>query len=170
MTAAPELVAQARAGDHGAIEALLSAAQPDIRRYARKSCRIEDVDDAVQDSLWQVTRGIGALRAVGAFGGWAYAIVRRECYRLARAARSFVHLAAVENDPALATRPDVDLRADLAAAIQSLPKHYRVIVLKRDLEELTIDDIAVAEGLSREAVKARLRRARQAMREYLLSS
>jgi RNA polymerase sigma factor (sigma-70 family) len=167
MTANTDLVVLARAGDHGAIADLLRTTQPDIRRYARRTCRLEDVDDAVQDSMWQVSRRIGALRAVSAFAGWVFAIVKRECYRLMQKARSWLPIAALDNDAALAVRPEAELRSDLAAAIQSLPPRYRTVVLRRDVEELTIDEIAALEGLSREAVKGRLRRARQAMREYL---
>jgi RNA polymerase sigma-70 factor (ECF subfamily) len=59
-------------------------------------------------------------------------------------------------------------RLDLANAIQSLPPNYRDVILLRDVEELTIDEIAQSVGASREAVKARLNRARIMLREYLL--
>jgi RNA polymerase sigma factor (sigma-70 family) len=165
---APELVALARAGDAGAIHSLLASAQPDIRRYARRACRLEDVDDAVQDTLWLVSRRIGALRATAAFGGWVFAIVKRECLRLARAARPWLPLATAEVEQPPAVPQDAELRADLTAAIQSLPEHYRSVVILRDIEERTIGEVADAEGISREAAKARLRRARLMMRDYLL--
>lgn len=59
------------------------------------------------------------------------------------------------------------LRLDLAAALQSLPAHYCAIVLLRDVEERTIDEIGAELGLTREAVKVRLHRARVLLREYL---
>ena len=46
-----ELIASAQGGDAAALAALLAAAQPDIRRYARVTCTAADVDDAVQDAL-----------------------------------------------------------------------------------------------------------------------
>ena len=76
-------------------------------------------------------------------------------------------LGLIENSLAFSTRSDAEIRLDLAAAIQSLPAHYRNIVLLRDLEELTIDEISATLELSREAVKARLHRARKLLREYL---
>ena len=57
----------------------------------------------------------------------------------------------------------------IEAAIQSLPEHYRKIVLLRDVEEMTIDEIASTLALTRESVKARLHRARGLIREYLLA-
>ena len=64
--------------------------------------------------------------------------------------------------------PKPELRIDIARAIQSLPEHYREIVVMRDLEELTIDEIAGRLGSTRETVKARLHRARALLREYLI--
>ncbi len=163
-----ELITSARGGDHAAIVSLLAASQPDIRRYALMNCRIADVDDAVQDVLWLLYRRIGALRVAASFSAWLFQVVRRECQRLAR--RSFgghITLDTIENDLAFSERPAVELRSDLASAIQSLPDHYRTIVVMRDIEELTVNEIAAATCLTREAVKARLHRARALIREYL---
>ena len=164
----PELVLAASEGDHDALLHLLTMAQPDIRRFAQRTCRTaSDVDDAVQEALWLLTRRIGTLRVVGSFSAWLFAIVRRECLRLARRP----HLTENLDDQAaeqVIRGPEVELRLDLAAAIQSLPGHYRVVILLRDVEERTIDEIATALGLTREAAKARLHRARGLVREYLL--
>ena len=164
-----DLVEAARSGDHAALEALLAAAQPDVRRYARQACRTAgDVDDAVQDALLVLYRRVGTLRAVQAFSGWLMTVARRECLRLARRAMGgHQPVDALEDDLRLSVRPLDDLRLDLAAAIQSLPPHYRDMILLRDIEELTIDEMARARGLTREAVKARLHRARALRREYL---
>jgi RNA polymerase sigma factor (sigma-70 family) len=64
-------------------------------------------------------------------------------------------------------RPE-DIRIDLSRAIQSLPDHYRKVILLRDIEELSIDEIAGVLGLTRESVKARIHRARLMIREYLI--
>ncbi len=62
-----------------------------------------------------------------------------------------------------------DLARDLAAALESLPAHYREIILLRDLDGLSIAEISDKLRLSREAAKARLHRARALAREYLQS-
>ena len=66
-----------------------------------------------------------------------------------------------------ARRPE-DIRIDLSRAIQSLPEHYREVILLRDIEEMSIDEIAAVLGLTRESVKARIHRARMLIREYLV--
>ena len=68
----------------------------------------------------------------------------------------------------LASKGDNDLRIDLAAALESLPAHYLEVVLLRDFEELTIAEIAERLGEPSGAVKSRLHRARELVREYML--
>jgi len=74
----------------------------------------------------------------------------------------------VENSIGHSFLPDTALRLDLASALQSLPKHYLDVVVMRYVEELTIDQVAETLCLSREAVKARLRRALAHLRANLL--
>ena len=164
--AAP-LVEMAIAGDQAALLGLLEAARPDIRRYARVACRASDVDDAVQEALWLLYRKVGTLRAASSVSAWLFAIVRRECLRLARSF-GLAPDAVPREEADMLSRSDAALRLDVAAAIQSLPERYRVIVVMRDLEERTVDEMADALCLSREAVKGRLHRARTLLREYLL--
>ena len=157
------------AGDHDALVRLLEITQPDIRRFARQQCRTSDMDDAVQEALWLLYRRVGMLRAAGALPAWLLTVVRRACLRLARAALpADVQADDMADDLRLSTRPAPDLRMDVAAAIGSLPPHYREVVLLRDVEEMSVDEIGAALALTREAVKARLHRARALLREYLL--
>ena len=158
----------ARDGDPAAIESLLALSQPDIRKYARMSCRAQDIDDAVQEALWLMHRRIGALKALSSFAGWLFTIVKRECLRLAR--RNVGGHRPVDDiidNAAFSQRSDVELSIDLTRAISSLPEHYRNVLLLRDVEELTVDEIANINNTTRETVKARLHRARLLVREYL---
>jgi len=162
------LLDAACAGDVSAIERLLAVCQPDIRRYAQRNCLISDVDDAVQESLLVLSRKVGSLRAAAAFSSWLFAIVRRECHRMARKALSTDPWDDDKVEAWLARQPVDDLRHDVAAALESLPAHYREIIVLRDLNEMTISEIADQLRESRAAVKSRLHRARQLTREYLL--
>jgi RNA polymerase sigma-70 factor (ECF subfamily) len=161
------LIEAARQGDRAAICSLLAAAQPDIRRYARMNCAVDNVDDAVQDVLWLLYRRIGTLKVITSFSAWLFEIVRRECLRLARRTLGYVPIENMADDVRFAHRPALELQLDLASAIQSLPDHYRDVILLRDVEELTVNEITKSLGISREAVKARLHRARAMIREYL---
>ncbi len=68
--------------------------------------------------------------------------------------------------------PEADLlsgetRAILTRAIDSLPAHYRAVLILRDVEELSNEEIAQMIGVSVASVKSRLHRARMALREQL---
>ena len=163
------LLTAANAGDAGAIKELLATAQPNIRRYARRACKTtSDVEDAVQEVMIALYRHVSAAREIRAVAGWLFTVTIRHCLRLAqwfvRSVNDAEADAALEK---LARRPEHELRIDLADAIQSLPSHYREVVLLRDIEEYTIDEIASALATTREAVKARLRRARVLLRDFL---
>src|SRR5579875_3069630 len=155
----PVLIEAARQGDQAALERLLEVCQPDLRRIAQSQCAsAADADDAVQESLWTVYRRIGALRTAGSFGAWLFSMMRRM--------RGQTELPDEDHRIfACYTRPD--LRADLAAAIQSLPDKYREAIILRDFEEYSITEIAQSLRLTREAVKSRIHRGRQMIREYL---
>ncbi len=162
------LIYDAQRGDSEAVRALLGACQADARRYAYKHCHASDIDDAVQESLLLITRKIHALRAAAAFSSWLFIVIKRECRRLSRA---MFRQAPLEEDLAeqqLACKSDDDLRLDLAAALESLPHHYLEVVLLRDFEELTIAEIAQRLDQPAGAVKSRLHRARELIREYLI--
>ncbi len=164
----PAMLEAACAGNKESLLSLLAAAQPDIRRYARTSCRAADIDDAVQETLWLLYRRIGVLRALTSLSGWLWVVVRRECSRLAK--KMFHHdtpIADFSDDLRFSYQSQDDLRLDLTRAIQSLPEHYRTVILLRDIEEMSIHEISSALRLTRESVKARIHRARTMLREYL---
>jgi RNA polymerase sigma-70 factor (ECF subfamily) len=60
-----------------------------------------------------------------------------------------------------------ELRVAVRACIDRLPERYRTVLVLRDIEELDTDETARALALSREAVKTRLHRARQALKTLL---
>ena len=164
----PALIEAARGGDEKALVLLLAAAQPDVRRYATRNCRAADIDDAVQETLLLLYWRVGTLRAVTSFSAWLFAVARRACLRLLRMSAGMADAPAEETEARLAHLRPEDLRIDLSRAIQSLPDHYREVILLRDIEELSIDEIAGVLSLTRESVKARIHRARIMIREYLV--
>lgn len=159
------LIFAAQTGDCAALENLLAVCQADARRYANRHCHASDVDDAVQESLLVVAQKVKGLKAVAAFSSWLFVVIRRECQRLGRAILRHEPL----EDDILAGRSNDALRLDLARALESLPAHYLEVVLLRDFEELTIAEMAERLGEPQGAIKSRLHRARDLVREYLLA-
>lgn len=163
------LILAAQTGDQAAISRLLAVCQADARRYARRHCHVSDVDDAVQESLLIISRKVTSLKAAVAFSSWLFIVIKRECRKLERMMFKHEPLEDEVAEQQLACRTDDALRIDLAHALESLPAHYLEVVLLRDFEELTIAEIAERLGEQPGAVKSRLHRARELVREYLLS-
>jgi RNA polymerase sigma factor (sigma-70 family) len=164
------LIEAARAGMPSALERLLVQCQPELRRYAQRSCLISDIDDAVQEALMIAARYLSSLRHARAWSRWMFRIVRRECHRMARVGLRLDLWGDDAVDQLIATRSEEDMRLDLGAALESLPQQYRDVLVLRDLEGLTIGEMAARLATSSAAIKGRLHRARELTREYLLSS
>jgi RNA polymerase sigma-70 factor (ECF subfamily) len=165
-----QLFAAAQAGEPAALDELLKRLRPDIRRFVRFQCRRGTaVDDVVQEALIIVHRKMGTIKVLSALGGWLATTVIRLC--LLPDMLLWRQMEDIAASSALWRRaevwPDHDLRLDLVRALESLPTHYRTIVLMRDMQELTIREIATELGLTIDATKSRLHRARALIREYL---
>jgi len=163
------MFAAAQAGDPVALEQVLRELQPDIRRYARRQChRTSSIEDVVQEALIVLYRRLESVRDPLAVAGWVFRVVTRLCMLpvlgLIRGAEELTdrHEAAH-----FAQMPQDDLRIDLVRALESLPAIYREVILLRDMEQLTISEVADRLGITREACKSRIHRGRALMREYL---
>lgn len=161
----------ARRGDQRALERVLVRSRQDLRRYAEYHCAVNDVEDAVQESLLLVSRKLSSLREPAAFTSWLFRIVKRECNRLKRATRLLLmqpsDLEEIEGPHYPAPN---GLVRDVARALARLPGHYREAILMRDLEGLSIAEISARLALHPEAAKARIHRARSLARQYLTDS
>jgi RNA polymerase sigma factor (sigma-70 family) len=171
MNADLDLIQAACEGNTDSVETLLRQYQPSITRFAHRYCVADDVEDAVQETLWTVYRKIGYLRTAQAFISWTFQIVRHHCYRLLSRHRED---AAINLDPLdgaeLVGEDDTlhqDLRQDVIKAVQSLPLPYRQVLILRDLEGCTAPQTAERLGITVEMVKSRLHRGRTIMREKL---
>lgn len=157
----------AHQGDRAALERVLCSSRQHLRRYAEYHCAVNDVEDAVQESLITLSRRLTDLRVLECFTSWAFRIVKRECNRLKRLRCQWRHEELREEILPAAHRDDLDLRRDCAAALQALPAHYREVILLRDLEGLSIAEMAAQLETTPETIKARLHRARVMARQYL---
>lgn len=157
----------ARAGDPRALERVLSRSRQDLRRYAEYHCPINDVEDAVQESLYTVSRKLVDLRQLECFASWLFRIVKRECNRYKRLMRSLLQVPITEDIEGPHYPERNGLAHDVARALEALPPHYREIILLRDLDGLSIEELCQRLGLSMQAAKARLHRARSLARQYL---
>jgi RNA polymerase sigma factor (sigma-70 family) len=166
-----QLVEAACQGHTEAINALLIQHRTDARRFAYSLCAThEDAEDALQESLWVVWNKIGTLRVPKAFISWLYSIVKHECYRLLRIRRKELLIENIPDD--LPSEPETGgiqslISQEVVAAIENLPYIYRQVIIMRDMEGMTSLEVSTALGVTIEAVKSRLYRARNILRKEL---
>jgi RNA polymerase sigma-70 factor (ECF subfamily) len=174
------LLSAAQAGDRAALEKLLVQHRHGVYRYGLKVCRTtEDAEDAVQETLWAATRAIRAFRGgPSTLASWLFAIVRRECLRLFERwklqRRADLDGDAVDPlDVADSLDDEVALRRRgelLAAALAALDPIHREVILLRDIRGLHAPEAAAMLGISVDALKSRLHRARERLREQVLGA
>ena len=186
----PLLLKEAAGGDAAALEVLMSRYSSRVYRLAYGITRNPaDAEEIVQDVFWQLVRKGGDFEGRAAVASWIYRVTTNLALNKRRGKR---HELETSLDDCLPTfeadghragpraflvadwsaRPDDELlsgetRRVLEEAIDRLPEHYRAVLVLRDVEELSNEDVAAAVGDSVSAVKTRLHRARMALREIL---
>jgi RNA polymerase sigma-70 factor (ECF subfamily) len=176
------LLAQAQAGNSQSFETLLERHEAQIYRFGMKMCRDpEDAKDVVQDTLLAMARGVRDFRGGSSISTWLYKIARSFCIKKRRKRkfapdeeRSLDVGAAAEArklaDPTgspdeLLARKQIERM--LEQVIAELRPMHREVLLLRDGEGLTAPEVAEVLGLTSQAVKSRLHRARLAVRERI---
>ena len=178
-----ELLASIRAGDDGALGTLLARHSPAIYRFGVKMCRDpEDAKDVLQDTLLAAARGIREFRGASSLSTWLYTVARSFCIKKRRTSK-FAPTGTISlDDPAKAFDPlatdkapdeaaaDREMSTLLDRAIASLDPASREVLVLRDVEGLTAPEVAEVVGVSVDAVKSRLHRARAEVRSKLEES
>lgn len=152
-----------QAGDEGAFARLYdSLAEPALRFAAAILGRDALSADAVQETFLRVYRGIGRFDASKPFEPWFYRILVNECRRMLRFRR---RLTPVDVLPERADRRQDWL--ELYEAVGGLPLRLREPVVLRYLLGYRDAEVAAMLGISTEAAKGRVKRARHELRRYL---
>jgi RNA polymerase sigma-70 factor (ECF subfamily) len=177
-----DLLAAARQGDAAALEALLVRYQPHLYRFGLRMCGNEDdAGDVAQESLISMARSLPDFRGDASVSSWLYTIARSFCIKKRRRSKfapareesiDAPGSAAVDQlaDPspspeqAAANR---ELERALVRAIDALDIPQREVLVLRDVEGLPAAEVATVLGISVDAVKSRLHRARAAVRLQL---
>lgn len=177
MTSAHEvLLRSAAAGDDEALTPLVRAYHERVYRFGLRACRDAfDADDAVQEAFSRLAYRADVQCDPGVLA-WLLTTVRRTCQRLlrpfVRQQRLGERLDEVDEAPSEAPSPEAALErwqlvSSVHAAIARLPAPYREVLVLRDLEGMSGDEVAQRLGLSEAAMKSRLHRARNLVRDEL---
>ncbi len=157
----------ARRGDRASLDALLREHLPAIRRtIARCTGAGPEADDAVQQTLMAVVRGISSFRGDAPIGAWIHKIAVRQAWASARTRANVIPF--VEEAD---TRPaSGEMRAEAAHAVAHLNRlspERRVAFVLHDVEGFSAREIAETLDIPEGTVNSRLREARMQLREAL---
>ena len=184
------LIERLRAQDSSVLEILMERYSPRIYRVAFGITRSHaDAEEVVQDVFVTLFRKIDSFEGRAALGTWLYRVAANAALikRRGKRAEVEVHLEDYlptfksdghrEGDRAMlladwSGTPERELlsgeaREILEEGLALLPDHYRAILVLRDVEELSNEEVAEALGESVASVKSRLHRARMTLREVL---
>ncbi len=185
-----EILAAVQRGDADAFDRFVERFGPMIFSFGLRMCgNREDAEDVLQETLIKVYTRLRTLQDPDALRAWLWRIVANECRMSRRGPRDPGRQVNIEE--LLAPReeggtpmelPDPDApdpeastirlqdRERLEEAIRNLPPTYRIILLLRDFEGLTSEEVARVLGISVPNAKVRLHRARLALRRLLLGA
>jgi RNA polymerase sigma-70 factor (ECF subfamily) len=181
------LIAKAQQGDVAAFRQLVERHQR--RAFAIALSLVRDENDArelVQDAFLRVFRGLHTFQGTSSFFTWLYRIITNLSIDLIRKpGRQLADIdeARFESDESqeaefpLLSRVDgsdpVDVvrRREIAgrlqAALDALPPYHRSVILMREIEGLSYDEMAEAMGVSKGTIMSRLFHARQKLQKAL---
>jgi RNA polymerase sigma-70 factor (ECF subfamily) len=166
-------VARLRSGDDDAFEILVRHHAGPLLRVARRFMRCEeDARDALQDAFVAIYKSIGRFEAEARLSTWVHRVMVNACLMRLRWQRRRPEEELGQDLPLWRESMETmmqrsQLRELVRSSIDRLPATYRQTLLLRDIEELSTDETAQLLGVTRNAVKIRLHRGRQALRTLL---
>lgn len=168
-----EVVTRVLGGDVPAFEILMRRYNQRVFRTVRAVLHDADAaEDAAQQTWFNAYQHLGSFEGRARFSTWLLRIAVNQASRDVRRSRSHLQLAKASRAETEADTPEaeaarVHLRHILESAIDSLPEPLRLVLILRDVEELSGSETAAVLDLTDEAARVRLHRARRQLRGSL---
>lgn len=172
-----QLITQARTGDHKAFHALVDRYAPRLYRAAIMMTGNEnDAQDLLQETLLASYEGLPRFEGRASLSTWMTGIMMRQASLMRRKSAKRRAMSSLDS-PALREQPmagghaqaRVDARLDLVTLMGMLSAEHREVLVLRELEGMTYEEIARVIEQPRGTVESRLSRARHALRELARS-
>ena len=166
-----ELVQKSQGGDRLAFNQLVLKYRNRVMGVATRMLgdRVE-AEDLAQDVFVKVYHGLQGFQGEALFSTWLYRITTNSCLNQRRKRKRESQVTQVVDDPEpilsdRASNPHTllerkELKDFLEKAIQALPQEQRMVLILRDIEGLSYEEIADSLGLELGTVRSRLHRAR----------
>jgi RNA polymerase sigma-70 factor (ECF subfamily) len=173
-----ELVEAARGGDREAFRTL-------FERYNRRAYALalgivrqpDDALDVVQEAFIKAHKHLDRFEGTSSFYTWLYRIIMNLAIDLLRKRKRVTELAEDSDEAGLLPQllggnpgralMDKEIRARIDAALAELSDNHRTVLVMRELEGLTYEEMAKAMGCSKGTIMSRLFHARKNMQRQL---
>ena len=187
MTREQELavIRRVQRGDANAFEYLVAAYEKNVYNLAlRMTGSPEDAEDMAQEAFLKAYSSLGSFRGDSKFSVWLYRIVSNVCLDFLRRQkkRQSFSLSMEDDDgeqtelelPDLSCLPEEELEKKLTRdavhrGLAQLPEDARQILLLREIQGLSYEEIGETLGLEPGTVKSRIFRARKKLCAFLLA-
>jgi RNA polymerase sigma-70 factor, ECF subfamily len=170
-----ELIIRAQNGDRSAYETIVNQFAPMVFRLIGRFFRTrEDVEDLAQDVFLKLFARIDQIKPDENFPGWLARVTVNTCYDELRKKRRR-RIALETYGPLIATEtprvaPEPDKFGKMRVALETLDAKFKVPLILKEVEEMSVEEIARTMGITQTNVKVRLFRARKKLSEMLSSA
>jgi RNA polymerase sigma-70 factor (ECF subfamily) len=183
-----DLLRKIQDGDPQAFDDFVNLYGDRIYGFGLRMCgEREDARDIAQETFIKAFESLKTLKEPRALKSWLYRVASNACLMKRRKGKfepkkelSLDDLMPRDAESASFEIPDdadspddsvarEETRRAVREAIGSLPPHYRIVLLLRDIEQLSTREVAEALNLPETTIKMRLHRARLGVRKYLES-
>ena len=173
------LIQAARNGDQAAFGELVQQYQKRVFALAVRMCPTPELaEEAAQEAFLAAWQGLPFFRGDSAFATWLYRLTSNACVDLLRKENRHQGpslddetVSAEVPDPAPTPEKAVEqqeLRRQIEAGLQTLSPEHREVLILREIQQLSYDEIADVLSLDLGTVKSRINRGRRQLREFLL--
>lgn len=174
-------IKRAQKGDSAALEALILAYEKKVYNVAYRYMGNEaDAYDMAQEALIKVYRRVSDFKGDSSFSSWVYRVTVNTCLDgLRKRKKNVISLEnAVESGASIAdegseTPEDhalsVEKKEDIQKAINTLSPDHKSVIILRDINGLTYEEISNCLSISVGTVKSRINRGRQKLKEILIN-
>lgn len=177
-----------QSGDDAAVEQALALLQNTVFSFSMRVCgHREDAEDTMQEVLLKSVPQLPKFDSPKALVVWLYKVAKSRCLMNRRKSK-FAPSSELSLEQLMPDRKELEqLSADgkinpesfairseeasrLRNAVQKLPPQYRIVLVLRDMEGLTDEEVAEITGLRAGTVRVRLHRARLFVRKELMKT
>jgi len=173
-------------GDDAGVEQALALLQNTVFSFSMRVCgHREDAEDTMQEVLLKSVSQLPKFSSPKALVVWLYKVAKNRCL-MSRRKSKFAPARELSLEELMPDRKELEqlsaggkinpesfaIRSEEASrlrhAVQKLPPQYRIVLVLRDMEGLTDDEVAEITGVRAGTVRVRLHRARLFVRKELM--